>query len=340
VTTTTTVRLTRLAEFLLVRLLVPTKRPTPPSRLREEISRLLREPLDADRWQSLMEELTGNGLMNDRPMRLTESGRSHALELLGIKQLPPRTIWRTLKDRYLVPHALGITEEASETSSRSKPWESLGVPLLRRRYDLPAGASHTLNDALEALACKELGFPEETKLKAVQDRILCRLLGTPEPLHRKNLSKQIVRVAADAPRADLTAIREAVLHDWISPPVSHPAPEADGHLAGERVEREAFDLPAFAATIEAVARACPTGRFGDNKVFIHHVWKQLQSETHLPVRSLEEFKQRLVEANHAGLLHLSRADLVQAMDPADVRQSETRYLDAVFHFIRTGGDRP
>jgi hypothetical protein len=91
--------------------------------------------------------------------------------------------------------------------------------------------------------------------------------------------------------------------------------------------------------VQTAARACPTGRFGDNKVFIYRVWEQLQGETHLPVRSLDEFKQRLVEANHAGLLHLSRADLVQAMDPADVRQSETPYLDARFHFIRTEGDR-
>jgi hypothetical protein len=50
--------------------------------------------------------------------------------------------------------------------------------------------------------------------------------------------------------------------------------------------------------------------------------------------------ERLVEANHAGLLHLSRADLVQAMDPADVRESEASYLGAPFHFIRIEEDRP
>ncbi len=39
-------------------------------------------------------------------------------------------------------------------------------------------------------------------------------------------------------------------------------------------------------------------------------------------------------ANNARLLDLSRADLVQAMDPDDVRLSEVNYLNATFHFVR------
>jgi hypothetical protein len=193
---------------------------------------------------------------------------------------------------------------------------------------------------LEALACKQLGFPDETKLEAVRDRVLCRLLGTHEPLPREDLGKQMVRQAADARRADLAAVREAVLRDWLAGSTSQPT-AANGQAREEHVEAEAFDLLAFAATVQAAARTCPTGWFGDNKVFISHVWKQLQAEPHLPVlHSLEEFKQRLGEANHQGLLHLSRADLVQAMDATDVQQSETHYLGAVFHFIRIEGGRP
>jgi hypothetical protein len=46
------------------------------------------------------------------------------------------------------------------------------------------------------------------------------------------------------------------------------------------------------------------------------------------------FKKQLVEANRIGLLNLSRADLIQAMNPDDVAKSATRYLNAVFHFVR------
>ena len=49
---------------------------------------------------------------------------------------------------------------------------------------------------------------------------------------------------------------------------------------------------------------------------------------------LDAFKERLAEANNARLLDLSRADLVQAMDPEDVRESEVHYLNATFHFVR------
>ena len=48
-----------------------------------------------------------------------------------------------------------------------------------------------------------------------------------------------------------------------------------------------------------------------------------------------DFKNRLVQAHRARLLELGRADLVEAMDPADVRESATPYLNAVYHFVRT-----
>jgi hypothetical protein len=44
-----------------------------------------------------------------------------------------------------------------------------------------------------------------------------------------------------------------------------------------------------------------------------------------------------VEANAHRLLTLSRADLVQLMDPGDVAESETPYLNAVFHLILVDG---
>jgi hypothetical protein len=304
------------------------------------MSRLLREPLGTERWQSLVGELEGAGLVTAKPLRVTELGCTHALDLLGIQHLPPRVTWRILRDRYLIPRALGIAESAEKTRSRIRSRDGLGAWLLQRRYDLPVDSAHTLTAAMEALACQQLGFPDETRLAAVRDRILCRLLGAPEPLTREKLAPQLVQAAAGALRADLGSLRETVLRDWLVPSASHLPLETNGQVAEEHVEPEAFDLPAFAATAQAAARSCPTGWFGENKVFIHHVWKQLQGEAHLPVHSLEEFKQRLVEANHAGLLALSRADLVQAMDPADVQQSETHYLDAVFHFIRTEGGRP
>ena len=89
----------------------------------------------------------------------------------------------------------------------------------------------------------------------------------------------------------------------------------------------------------AAARACPTGRYGDSKVFIVHVWRMLRDDPEFRGTDFPTFKQRLAEANNARLLDLSRADLVQAMDPEDVQLSEVSYLNASFHFIRIDPER-
>ena len=88
-------------------------------------------------------------------------------------------------------------------------------------------------------------------------------------------------------------------------------------------------LAAFAERVMKTARGMKTGRYGDDRVFISHVWRALGDS------SLDEraFKQRLLEANQKRHLSLSRADMVELMDPKDVSTSETRYLGSTFHFI-------
>ena len=332
---------TTTAELLLVRLLAPAKKPLGPARLRADLNRLLREPLDSSRWEALVDDLAATGDVSTKPLRLTASGRSRALQFLGVSGLPERINWAGLRDRFLVPLALGIGADAGELRRRIQNLENLGCLLLKRRYNLPKATGQTLNAALEALVCQQLGFPEETQLASVRDAVLHRLLQVPTRLTKKQLSRHLIQLAAGASRAELASVREAVLRDWLQGPTRGAGfTQTNGHVTPPPPEPKPFDLAAFAATVRAAARNCPTGHFGGNKVFIHHVWRCLQDEPSIPMHTLDEFKQRLVEANHAGLLHLSRADLVQAMDPADVQQAETRYLDAVFHFILLDKERP
>ncbi len=46
----------------------------------------------------------------------------------------------------------------------------------------------------------------------------------------------------------------------------------------------------LAERVKAAARACPTGRYGDNKVFIAHVWRMLQSDPDFAGMELDTFK--------------------------------------------------
>src|SRR5690606_35612296 len=91
-----------------------------------------------------------------------------------------------------------------------------------------------------------------------------------------------------------------------------------------------------AAKIEQAARAPSARRFGPDKVFIASVWESLARDPELCGLGEAGFKDLLVEAHRRGLVDLSRADLVAAMDPRDVAASETRHRNATYHFIARG----
>ncbi len=109
--------------------------------------------------------------------------------------------------------------------------------------------------------------------------------------------------------------------------------------SSEAPQHAELDLPMFAATVQAIARTCPAGSWGENKVFINHVWRQLEQEANFPPLELAAFKERLIVANQRGLVKLERADPIETMNPDDVRESKTTVLTATYHFIVVERDR-
>jgi hypothetical protein len=97
--------------------------------------------------------------------------------------------------------------------------------------------------------------------------------------------------------------------------------------------KPAEDLAAFAAQVLDAARRSPSGWFGDDRVFISHVWRQYKRKHGRAGLALELFKVKLVEANRQRLLSLARADMAPQLDQKDVKASETNYLSATFHFV-------
>lgn len=81
---------------------------------------------------------------------------------------------------------------------------------------------------------------------------------------------------------------------------------------------------------EAVTSAPRRARYGKTDVFIYPVWKKVKDEIEM---TLPEFKSWLVDRNREQKLSLARADLVDAMDPRLVEESEISDLGASFHFI-------
>jgi len=314
---------------------LPSKKPVTPSKVREDVAKLLGSDFSAAQFDDLRSELASAGFLTKgkrNTFALTDAGRERALRFLGVAELPSRTNWSTVIAKYLFPKAAGLSADATAKLDNG---DKLAAFILKRKYELAAGAGSTVNQVLEAVACKRLGFSEETTLDGLLCVVLSTLMGA-ERLTKEKLNKQLPLFETGLTAASADAARRNVVRGWLAgatAPTQPPQPEPQ--------PSEPFDLPVFAATVRALAASSPPqDRFHDNKVFIAALWRASQREPNFPRVSLAEFKQRLVEANSHNLLHLSRADLVQAMDPQLVGDSETVYLNAEFHFVLLEGDHP
>lgn len=93
-------------------------------------------------------------------------------------------------------------------------------------------------------------------------------------------------------------------------------------------------LPEFAHVVKAVAREVRGPGKWHGTTFISAIWDDLTAHGADVGISLAAFKRRLVQAHQDDLLELSRADLVEAMPPSYVAESETTHGGARFHLLR------
>jgi hypothetical protein len=344
-----------LPDLILARLLVTGKRAIGPDKLRRDVDRLLQTPT-GERWEATVQELADAGFLTRKPFRLTDAGRARALAFLEVESLPPRANWGTVQARYLVPRALGVPATDGKGRDRLKVADNLRAAALRKAYRLRIPENASLTGAMEAaatqLVCEQLGLDPLPNWEALELAILNRLVNAPAPLNRKAMREQLAGHALGATRGGTQGLRDAILLRWLDSSNGTPRPAAPSTTTQPAPEPRLLEPPrdeprelhldpaTFAATVRAAARSAPTGRWGDNKVFINHVWRQLQQEPNFPRLDLAAFKERLVEANQRGLLRLERADLVEAMNPDDVRESETAFLTATYHFILVERDLP
>jgi hypothetical protein len=218
--------------------------------------------------------------------------------------------WPQLATRVFPGLALGIDDNVKladqDAWAAAIAARALGLWTQGPPPSLPAFCDALAWHRLE-LAGKAQRCPSAVRALFVR-RELGDIDGPPDKLVRLLAAREI-----GAARADLRALREALVRMWLS-----------GRTPGARP---------FAAEVRSAASAAHGGSFGDRKVFIASVWNQLRRAPTYATLSLDEFKARLVAAHRAGDLALARADLVAAMDPELVRTSEINADGASFHFV-------
>jgi hypothetical protein len=285
-----------LSDLILFRLLVAPPEGETPSNVKKDLQPFSDSGLSREELKQLFDDLTTRGFVapqkGNRRYSLTPNGRSSAHEKFKLgDDLPAKTRWVSLRDRYLTALALGVGDDTSVLNQIAKA-EVLRAAILKKYYA----------DELRSLPT----------LAKVVDHVIGKAVG--------------------AQRSTPGEFRNALIKKWLfrKPASNEPEPEAtpSAPLAEKPIE-------AFASEIQQMARQTPTGRFGDNKVFISHVWRELEAKR---VRGFaadySRFKARLMEANHKGLVALSRADLTGAFPREDAEASEISDSLSSFHFIQ------
>ena len=91
-----------------------------------------------------------------------------------------------------------------------------------------------------------------------------------------------------------------------------------------------MSLNLFAKDVLSIAKRAK--KFGSNKAFIGSIWR-LGGNSSFRELSRGKFNEMLIKAHKQGLLHLSRADLVSAMDKYDVNSSSIKHMNTEYHFV-------
>lgn len=167
--------------------------------------------------------------------------------------------------------------------------------------------------------------------------------------HAKFMDAQEARGGVAPTQARAPSAREAMA-EYIKNRVVNPN-TAEGRMAANKAKREQEAAQAstggtgeskqFAEHIkEAASRVSGHGRFGQGKAFISHVHQEY-TKAHGSI-PLANFKSKLMEAHTSGHVTLSRANMIEGMNPRSVGMSKTIHPmghggTGEFHFIESPG---
>lgn len=178
-----------------------------------------------------------------------------------------------------------------------------------------------------------LDLPEGATLSPIA-AVLAERLGV--PIGARTDVAQVVRIAVMAASGATSCRAEAVTSALVARWLLQATPRV---AAATKPGHRAPAASTLEHVIEKVRRASSSAgvrQYGAEKVFIASVWEALAGDAEIAALGERGFKEALAEAHRRGLITLSRADLVAAMDARDVAASEIRHHNATYHFIQRG----
>jgi hypothetical protein len=133
------------ADLVLVRMTLQSKKPVGPSVVRKDVGKLLGPDFSKANFDDLQSELASAGFLakgKRNTFTVTDAGRERALRFLGVAELPARTNWSTVIAKYLFPKAAGLSADAAAKLDNG---DKLAAFILKRKHGLAAGAGATVN---------------------------------------------------------------------------------------------------------------------------------------------------------------------------------------------------
>jgi hypothetical protein len=267
-------------------------------------------------------------------------GSDDARKLLGLgKKSPVGAIAAAvLRMEYGTPKASSAAELGDALIA-----EALGLPsgpitlkrirahLIARRAELEPGAAPAAakpDPEHGATRATVKGDPEQVATRAAMKALRAR------GADKRSIVQALARrwaSAADPQRAPAPPPSARGSQVPVATPTQHASPPAATPVSSPPPPLTADAL--LALVREVIPGIGSDGRFGPEKVFISSIWHRLERDGRVPDFSLDRFKQWLLDANRERLLDLVRADLVGAMDPRLVAESEIEDLGSTFHFV-------
>jgi hypothetical protein len=322
----------RLDDIILARL-ATVRKPASPAGLARELRQLAPAAFSDARWFAAVEQSLSR--LRDRDA-VDGRGRPVARAQLGQLGLRSAGPWRKLYQQILPGLGLGIAAADSRIRGQLDGHDGWAAAVVARaRGFWRDGSPPPCTAVCDTLVWRSLGLPGNPKKTPpeIRTHFLAQELGRPDSPPVR-LLRHLAARDVGAVRPDLRGLREALARRWLAAASWQVAggPEQVG-TDRSRPSAPADRLSELAAAVRDAAARAREGVFGRTMVFIASLWRTLQSHPAVAGLSLDEFKHRLVAANRAGLLVLARADLVAAMDPRDVSESEIRHLEASYHFV-------